>query len=405
MRCQPIAYLASEYPAISHTFILREVLGLRRLGLAIRTASINRPAHLASMPDEDRRESEATLYIKDTPIGTVIRAHLSLLLRQPIEYAGMLRKALSLASGRSLSVFLAVAYFAEAAILVDWMRRRKIAHVHVHFVNPAATVALIASASGLVSYSLSVHGPNVFDDVSRNLLVDKVRDALFVRCISHYCRGQVQRLADFQQWPKIHVVRCGVDPEVFVPQQESAREYPEMLCVGRLTPAKGQHVLLQACCLLRERNVPFHVTFVGDGPSRPSLEAAARDLGIDDAEAFAGVVGQGQILAYYNQADVFVLPSFAEGLPVVLMEAMSAGLPCVSTRIAGIPELIEDGTNGVLTSAADSKGLADRLETLLSDPDLRVRLGERARETVELRYTLERSCRRMAELFRTYLTP
>jgi len=399
---EPIAYLVAEYPAISHTFVFREVQALRREGLEVKTASVRRTEHLDKMTPAEQSEAAATSLIKDAPLGRIARAHAGMLATRPWVYVRILGKALALALKTPLRLSKAIAYFAEAVVLVDWMKREGVRHVHVHFANPAATVALVAAAGRTMSYSLSVHGPDVFYDAPGNLLAEKVAAAAFVRCISFFCRSQLMRLACFEQWAKFHVIRCGVDVQEYGLRQAPANAIPEILCVGRLVPAKGQHVLLRACHALVARGVPFHLTLVGDGPDRGSLEAYCRQLGIADAVTFSGAVGQDAVHAYYDRADLFVLPSFAEGLPVVLMEAMAKGIPCISTRIAGIPELIEHRENGLLLAASNFDGLSDCLAQLLSDGQLRSAFAHSARQRIEADYDLVRNCRRMAELFIRY---
>jgi glycosyltransferase involved in cell wall biosynthesis len=297
-----------------------------------------------------------------------------------------------------------LAYLVEAAVLNRWARSRRITHVHVHFANPAATVAMIGAAAGVFSYSMSVHGPDVFYDVPGGLLPQKLSHALFVRCISHFCRSQCARCLPFDCWSRLEVVRCGVDPGAFSPAATAASGesagVPEILCVGRLVPAKGQHVLLQACSELQSRGVAFHLSFVGDGPDRGSLEHLAAELGLASAVTFAGVVGQGEIQAYYDRATVFCLPSFAEGVPVVLMEAMAKEIPVVSTRITGIPELVDDGVHGALITPSDSNGLADALARILSlAPGVRREMGRAGRRRVCETYDLAANCRVLAGVF------
>lgn len=403
MTRQPIAYLASEYPAISHTFIFREIQSLRAQGFSVRTASIRQPAHISIMTTEEQAEASRTLYIKTTNPVKALGIHIALKLGTLPSYIRMFFKALSLWWSGPLDLFKAIAYCAEAGILAAWTRREGVRHVHVHFANPAATVAMIAASGGYISYSLSMHGPDEFYNIQSDLIPEKVRNASFVRCISHYCRSQVLRVLEPREWDKCHIVRCGIDIESFAPRPEPENRTPEILCIGRLVPAKGQHVLLNACKRLRDRGVAFHLTLVGGGPDRDSLVGDAHRLGIADAVTFTGPVGQDEIHAYYNRADVFALASFAEGLPVVLMEAMGKGIPCVTTAITGHPELIDNGENGFLVAASDIEGLAGRLETLLTSPELRSQMGQKARKKVLAQHDLAVNCAQMAELFERYL--
>lgn len=399
-----VAYLTSEYPGISHTFIFREVQALRREGFTVHTASIRRPAHLERMTPQEREDAGRTLYVKDTPIGRIFAAHWRLLNRAPLSHLRMLRKAVFFGLRGPGSLVKGIGYFAEAGVLLDWMHHEaRVNHIHVHFGNPAATVAMIAGAFGTVQFSMSVHGPDIFYDVNANLLPEKVTHARMVRCISYFCCSQLMRLVPHTLWSKFHIVRCGVDPDRYGPLPEPARAGGEILCVGRLVPAKGQHVLLEACVHLKDEAIPFHLTFVGDGQDRLSLEQLAHRLGLNDRVTFTGAVGQDQVMNYYDGADIFVLPSFAEGVPVVLMEAMAKEIPCVSTRITGIPELIDDGVDGLLVAPADVEGLAQSMLKLLTDPELKQRIGCNGRRKVLEKYNLDANCRMMANLLSQYL--
>ncbi len=403
MQAAPIAYLSSEYPAISHTFIFGEVRALRQQGFTVKTASIRAPCNVGIMTPEEQADAKDTLCIKDCGFARLASAHATLKLTSFVPYMKMFAYALSLWSNGPLSLFKAMAYFAEAGVLVHWMRREGVRHVHVHFANPAATVALVGASSGLIEFSLSVHGPDEFYNINEDLFPEKVRKAVFARCISFYCRSQLERVSEYRDWDKFPIVRCGIDLSKYAPRPDPNNAVKQILCVGRLVPAKGQHLLIEACHALKERGVAFHLTLVGAGPDRESLEVLAASLGIEDSVTFTGAVGQGEIHAFYDKADIFALPSFAEGLPVVLMEAMGKGIPCVTTSITGIPELVRDGENGLLVAASDWAGLADRLQRLIEDKSLRIKLGAAAREIVVKDYDVHRNCEGMAAVFRQYL--
>ena len=398
-----IAYLASEYPGISHTFIFREIAALREQGIKVITSSIRRPAHLDKMTALEKADADATFYIKNSSIKHILTSHLSLVKQSPGRYISMLSQAVSLSRQGPRNLFKGLAYFAEAGLLIKWMQDNHSPHVHVHFANPAATVAMIATVYGTITFSMSVHGPDVFYNVDTGLLAEKVIRSKAVRCISHYCRSQLMRLVPHKLWAKFTIVRCGIDKDKFSPRPEPNNTVPEILCVGRLVPAKGQHVLLDACGILKKRGVNFTLTFVGDGEDRSTLESLSGTLGIADQVTFTGAIGQDEVPGYYDRADIFAIASFAEGVPVVLMEAMAKEIPSVSTRITGIPELIEDGKNGVLTAPSDTNDLADRLQQLIDDPALRSRLGKKGREQVLEHYDLNKNCARMADFFKGFL--
>lgn len=400
-----LAYLVSEYPAISHTFILREVLRLRALGFAIRVASINSSSRV---PDDltasERAEAEATFYIKQAGLAGAARAHLRTLLRKPVAYLRGLIFALALAGTDLRQLLFALFYFTEALILGNWMESHDLAHVHVHFVNPASTVGLIASRIYAVGFSFTVHGPDEFYDVRGQRLREKIEGAAFVFCIGHFARSQLMKVSSPRHWRKLALAPLGVDLELFAPEPLTPPKDPfQLLCVGRLVPAKGQHVLIAAVDhLIRDgRNVSL--CFVGDGPDRAGLEREAAARGLAGHITFAGNVNQDRIRHYYREAAAFVLASFAEGIPVVLMEAMAMGIPCVATMITGIPELIRDGIDGLLVMPSDDQALAQAIARLLDDSDLRRRLGAAGRLRVAAKYDLDKNVAHLAQLFEARL--
>ncbi|MDF9391631.1 MULTISPECIES: glycosyltransferase family 4 protein [Methylococcus] len=402
-----LAYLVSQYPAISHTFILREVLGLRARGFAISVASVNPPDRLPEkLTAEERREAKATWYLKPQGAAGALKALGRTLLRRPTALVRGLWFALRLGGTDGKKLGYQLAYWAEAIMIGDWMHRDGLSHLHVHFATPASMVGLIASKIFPIGFSFTVHGPDEFYDAPGYRLADKIAGADFVVCISHYARSQLMKLSPVTHWNKFEVCRLGVDPARFAPREAKvAGAVFELLCVGRLVPAKGQHILLEALARLFARGRRVHLTLVGQGPDRPSLETHARRLELGDAVDFTGAVNQDEITGYYSAADAFVLPSFAEGLPVVLMEAMALGVPCITTHITGVPELIRDGIEGLLVAPSDVEGLATAIERLMDDPALGMRLTEAGRTKVLAEYDLNASIARLAAAFERWLSP
>ena len=213
------------------------------------------------------------------------------------------------------------------------------------------------------------------------------------------------RLSRPEHWDRIYVCPLGVDPERFAPKQGGhKRDEPiELLTVGQLAPAKGMHVLIAAVALLRTRGRDIRLRIIGDGPLRQSLARYAESIGVGRQVVFEGFCNNAALYRFYAHADIFVMASFAEGIPVVLMEAMAMELPCVSTRITGIPELIEDGKTGLLVSPADEAALAEAVERLIEDESLRRELGRAARERIVRDYHIARNTARLAEIFRSHL--
>ena len=393
-------FLLSQYPAVSHTFFLNEIRELRKLGITIEAASINRPDRpFSSMPAEEQHETEKTFYIKPAGVAWAVWIAAKTLARRPQVFARGLLAALRLSRWELIDTVFSLFYFAEALNLGDWMRARGHHQLHIHFCGPVATVGLIASAAWGFSYSLTVHGPDEFYDVEKFYLRSKVERAKFILCISDFCRSQLMRISRPAHWDKMHVVRLGVDPQLFSPRQrERGRDGSlEILCVGRLVPSKGQLVLLRACDLLLNQGYLVRARLVGAGPDRKLLEAFATDKRIP--VVFEGARNHEDTRQLLGNADIFALASFAEGVPVALMEAMSMEIPCVSTRVAGIPELIRDGIDGLLVPASSADALALAILQLMEDPPLRRSLGASGRKRVSELYNLSQNALSLAHLF------
>jgi colanic acid/amylovoran biosynthesis glycosyltransferase len=400
-----IGYLVSRYPAISHTFIMREVLGLMSHGIQIEVASINPPDRAsAELTAEERQEAAKTFCVKGISLPGVLAINALHLLRYPNRYARAMSFAFQLARSDVSRFFRCLFYLAEAALLAKWMRDCKIRHLHVHFATPAATVALLLARLAPIEFSLTVHGPDEFYDVPGYHLAKKIADAKFICTIGLYARSQLMKISPVEQWEKFEVAPLGVDPHIFKPRPFRSKPDPfEVLCVGRLVPAKGQHILLKAVARLVQggRNILLRV--VGDGPDRGSLEQEARSLGMETAIRFEGSVNQDRIREFYGTADTFALASFAEGIPVVLMEAMAMEIPCVTTWITGIPELIRDGVDGLMVAPSDIDGLGISIARLMDDVHLRRTIGEAGRNRIIEKFGLAKNVGYLADVFRRRL--
>ena len=396
-----LAYLCDQYPAISHTFVLREIEALRRLGAEIATVSIraSNPDHLKAAAD--KREFETTYAVLPVGVAKLPAVHLTAFARQPVRYLATLLWALRTGHGSARGRLWQLFYFAEAVLVWGKLRREGLSHVHAHFTSPAADVAMIVARLGRGwSYSFSAHGTDI-QTADQGLLAEKVRNARFVVCVSDFGRSQLMTLVDDDHWSKIHVVRCGIDLAQFDGDRPASASSGELriLNVGRLHPVKGQAVLLEALAIVLEGGVEARLTIVGDGERREALERRAAELGVADRVTFAGNVGQDDIRAFYERADVFCLPSFGEGIPVVLMEAMAMRVAVVSSRIMGIPELVEDGVGGLLVPPGRPDLVAAALRRLASDPELRERLARQGHDKVATDHDGSRAAEQLQELF------
>jgi glycosyltransferase involved in cell wall biosynthesis len=402
---QKMAYLASTYPYVSQSFIIREVQKLRALDFDIQTASINPPDRpYSDLAEEEREELAVTFCVKNLSIVAMLRAHLATVAQRPGAYLRGLFGALRMAGTDRKQLLLAVGYFVEAVIIGRWMASRRLRHLHVHLSNPASTVGLIASRIFPIEFSFTAHGPDEFYDVPGYRLMDKISGASFVRCIAYFTRSQLMRVSEPRYWNKFEVARLGVDPEVFAPRPfRQTIDRFEILCVGRLVPSKGQHVLIAAVDHLSKAGRKVCLRLVGNGIDQQSLEREVKERGVGGQVVFEGPVNQDRIRELYRKADLFVLASFAEGIPVALMEAMAMEIPCVTTFIAGIPELIRDNIDGLLVAASDEFALAQAIERLIDDPELRCSLGRAGRQRVIEKFNLDLNVAQLAAIFATRL--
>jgi len=397
-----VAYLANPYPAISNTFIFREIQSLRRNGLEVFPVTIDRSKDLGKMTPEEQSEAEEVKVLKDVPFFESVLAVFRVFVRSPMGFIRMLQMTLELIRQGPKSVVKAFGYLAETILFLDWIEEKDIDHIHEHFANPTAFIAMLANRYKNWGYSISVHGPDVFYQVDASMLTQKIMRARFVRCISHYCRSQLWRLVPVNMWSKFHIVHCGVDPEVFRPVERQDNIVPEILCVGHLTSAKGQHILLDAARIVKKKGYRFRLTFIGAGEDRPSLEYQVRELHLEEEVHFTGALGQNRVMDYYRRSDLFVLPSFAEGVPVVLMEAMAQEIPAISTRITGIPELIEHEKAGLLVTPGNSGELAEAIVRVLQDRAFGRKLGTEARKAVLREFNQSENYQYLHRLFEKY---
>jgi glycosyltransferase involved in cell wall biosynthesis len=387
------------------------VLGLREAGFEIETWGL-RPADPAALQTErNRREAAATRTLRPIAWGPTLRAHMRAAASAPLGYVRTLLRALRDRAPGMRALGLSLGAFLAGIRLWDELDRRAIRHIHVHWAGSPTHVAAIVTAFGnharrddpQWTWSMTVHGPTEFADNTGLRYPERIREAHFLVATSDFARSQLLKLLPTQSWPKVRVIRCGVDLGGFdADGQRPAADEVKILYVGTLLGRKGQPVLLEAFAGLRRRGVSARLTLVGGGPERDALEEVARKLGITGDVTFTGGLGHDDVREQYRRTDIFCLPSFAEGQPVVLMEAMAAGLPVVSTRIAGTSELVEDGLSGFLVHPGRADELEDALARLASDADLRRRFGEHGRAKVVRDHDRSANASKLAELHREF---
>jgi glycosyltransferase involved in cell wall biosynthesis len=398
-----IAYLNSQYPALSHTFIEQEVRAIRAQGLHVETFSIRRPGMHAHLGTSHQQAARETFYILDGAFRMIFST-LRALAASPAGFLRTLVGSQRLAPPGSKSRMIHLAYSLEGLRLAIELRRRGLSHVHVHMANNAAAVAMMACRySPSLRYSLSIHGSAEFFRVDTLRLGRKAVGAMFVRCISDFCRAQVMAWTDWHAWAHFHIVHCGIDATRFLPRPPRRPGPLRLITVGRLDPMKGYHVLLEAIAALGQEGCAVELEMVGEGPERAALEERVRSLGLLGRVSLSGAVSQDEIVEHYDRADAMIVSSFMEGVPVVLMEAMAKELGVVATRVGGIPELVEEGVSGFLVNAGSVKALVVPIRKLAADPDQCRRYGAAGRKRVLAEYSTEKLGIGMAGLFLDYL--
>jgi len=395
-----IAYMTGEYLRVSpFVFMYREIAALRKLGFHIETFTVRGPDLSELLEAEQAGELEQTYVLLPCSPFRLIHAHLGVLTRSPRRYLSALTLAVATRPPGVGAALKQIAYFLEAGLVAARMRARGLGHLHNHFASSSCTVAMLAAELGGFTFSFTIHGTSIRSDPGRWRVDEKAKRAAFVVCISAFCRSQAMAIVPVEEHNRLHVVRCGIDFAPYEAIERAAAPGARLLFVGRLVQSKGLHVLFQALAQLREAFPGLAVRLVGEGPERAALEAQAHELGVDDRVEFVGYRPQDEIRRYLRETDVFVLPSFAEGVPVVLMEAMAAAVPVVATDIAGVPELVEHGASGLLVAPGDADALAAAIAQLLSDPDRARDMGRHGAKYVRREFDIETSARQLATLF------
>ncbi len=398
-----VAYLAAEYPAVSHTFILREVEALRRLGLDVRTCSVRTTAAEHHEGAAEKQAGQDTFYIlKAARDPRTLLAAQGAALRAPGRYFAALWQALSMRAPGLRALLYQIIYFVEATVLAAHLRRIGATHLHNHFANASATVAMLAARIAGIPFSYTLHGPSDLMDPARWRLDLKTEAAQFVACISYFARSQAMLASDPVHWDKLRVIHCGVEPARYAPAP-STDTHTDLVFVGRLAAVKGVRILLGALRAALPEHPNLRLTLVGDGPDRAALAVEAQDLG--EAVQFLGYQTQEAVAEILARADMMVLPSFAEGVPVVLMEAMASQVPVIATQVAGVSELVEHDKSGLIVPPGDQAALTRAILSLAQDPARRARMGKAGRRRVGAAFDIDGEAQRLAALFEGRAAP
>lgn len=393
----PLACLTNAYPATSHSFIRREIFALERHGFDVARFSIR--AWGQPLPDpDDQRELARTTVLLDGRRLALLGDALALALLRPRRFARACRTAMQLCTRGPRDIPRHLGYLAEACRLVRHLEAAGVRHVHAHFGTNPAAVAMLASRLGAITYSFTVHGPDEFDAPAGLSLAAKAAGAAFVVAISSFGRGQLMRWLAPADWHRIEVVRCGVDARFLAPSPQAAASRT-LVCVARLSAQKGLPLLVEAAGRLAP-TTDFRLRIVGGGELEAALAARIVELDLAGRVTLVGPLAAAEVRAELLAARALVVPSFAEGLPVVLMEALGLGRPVVATSIAGIPELVDSGCGWVVPSG-DVDRLAEAMRAALdADSATLAALGAEGRRRVARDHDAEINAGQLATLLR-----
>jgi colanic acid/amylovoran biosynthesis glycosyltransferase len=398
-----VAYLVNHYPAVSHSFIRREILALERLGVDVQRIAL-RGWDGALADAADLRERERTRFVLRESAFALLGAVVVQALARPSAFFAALRLATAMAAGSDRSLVYHWIYLAEACVVARWLRTAGVRHLHAHFGTNSAEVAMLAAMLAEASYSFTVHGPDEFDRPRAIGLAEKIRRAAFVVGISAFTRSQLFRWVEARHWDKICVVHCGIDIAFHAGPTSPRSEAKRLVCVGRLGEQKGHLLLLAAMRRAFDRGCVFDLVLAGDGELRAAIEERTRVLGLQKHVRITGWIGSADVRGEIEAARALVLPSFAEGLPVVIMEAMALCRPVVTTYVAGIPELVLAGENGWLIPAGDVDALADAIVACIAaSGESLARMGAAGRERVLARHDVDVEAGKLARLLRAQL--
>jgi glycosyltransferase involved in cell wall biosynthesis len=395
-----VAYLINQYPQASQSFIRREIRALEAQGVNVHRFTI-RTWDQELVDPGDKEEKAKTRVVLEVGAFGLMMAIAKMLFSRPVRFLRAVRLALRLGYRGDRGRLYHLVYLAEACVLLGWLRACGAEHVHGHFGTNSTAVAMLIRELGGPSFSFTCHGPEEFDRAAALKLGEKIARAQFVVAVSEYGRSQLLRYCPHDQWQKVHVVHCGVD-EGFL-KSDYLPEVPDnrrLVCVGRLSEQKGQLVLIEAAARLKRDGIPFDLLLIGDGPMRVDVERLIAEQGLSDQVRITGWMTNQQVREQILAARAFVLPSFAEGLPVVLMEAMALRRPVISTYVAGIPELVEPQVNGYLVPAGSIEALAEAMRNVLAQPIEKLRaMGREGARRVAQRHDAATQAAQLAKLF------
>ena len=392
-----IAYFVNQYPAVSHTFIRREIRAMEALGVSVVRISARSGPSLVD--EQDLAEAAQTRFLLKASFREFGRSFARALFARPSRIAATFWQAIRMGRRSDGGLIRHMAYLAEAVLLADWCAGDGIEHIHAHFGTNSTAVAMFASRLSGIPYSFTAHGPEEFEKGPLLSLDEKLRHAAFAVCVSSFGRVQLMRLTKPDLWDKISIVHCGLDNAFLTAVPTDCSPVRRLVCVGRLCAEKAQVLLVAAAAKLRDAGEECQIVLAGDGPARVEIENAIARANLQSSITITGWVSGDRIKAEIEAACALVLPSFAENMPVVIMEAMALGRPVISTFIAGIPELVEPRKSGWLVPAGDDTALAQAMHDALVTPVAELtKMGNAGRRHVLDQHDALKEARKLKDL-------
>lgn len=394
-----LAYITTDFPVLSHTFISREINGLEQLGVEVKHLSIHTPDP-AEISAEDAHFKDKVFYIFPLDKMAFMKAHFEYLFKMPGKYFYWMYYAVSRPNTKFADRIRCFYHFAEAVYLCKEVKRQGIQHIHAHFFSGTATIAMLVSKLIGTTYSITAHGSALL--VDRVLIKEKLEHAKFVISISQYNKNFMLKV-DPDCDNKVFVVHCGLNPDKFLPAPPNKNPVFTLLAIGRMVWEKAYEYLIETCRILRDEGIEFRCLLIGDGPERDKLEKLIEQYDLWQNIELLGVVLQERIQDYYNQADAFILTSVSEGIPVVIMEAMSKQLPVVASDITGIPELVEESVSGYLVPPKSPQAYADAVKKLIQNPEQCVAMGKKGRQKIQAEFAIDKNIQQLYDIYQAQL--
>ncbi len=394
-----VGYLVNLYPAVSHTFIGREIRALEGMGVRVYRYAL-RPGAKTFVDRDDAVEQKLTKFVVASGALNLLSASLQCLIAHPGAFLRAAKAAFQIGWRSDRGIALYLIYLLEACVVARWARHDRVQHLHAHFGTNSAAIAMLVKLLSGIPYSFTAHGAEVFDNAAILHLDAKVALSEFAVCVSQFGRSHLMRWSNPDQWWKIQLIHCGVDEKFLAVTPPAIVNTTKLTCVGRLDVEKAQLVLVAAMRRLRDEGVKVEVSLLGDGPLRPRIEQAIAAAELQDVVKLLGWASGDQVRLEIDSSCALVLPSFAENLPVVFMEAMALGRPVVSTYVGGIPELVKPGETGWLAPAGDDAALADAIRAIVQTPPERLTaMGAAGRSRVLRDHNSVKEAAKLKDLF------